>query len=76
MNIFEFEALDCLGFIYVTKVLLPLSCASLSGSKQIHNLLFGTTQPAVRECDVRFVYAVVHVALCFVEGCSEICLED
>jgi len=32
---------------------------------------FGTTQPAVVECDVRFVHAVAHVALCLVEGCSE-----
>jgi hypothetical protein len=33
VNVFEFEALDCLGFIYSTKILLPLPFASLSGSK-------------------------------------------
>lgn len=37
VNIFDFEALDCLGFIYVTKDLLPLSFVSLSCSKQMHN---------------------------------------
>ena len=33
VNVFEFESLDCLGLIYITKVLLPLSFLSPSGSK-------------------------------------------
>jgi hypothetical protein len=32
-NVFEFEAVDCWGFIYSTEVLLPLSFASPSRSE-------------------------------------------